>query len=43
MENVPGIVMSMILGGLMIASMIVPILVHSRRARTPKLAATSGA
>jgi len=43
MENVPGIVMSMILGGLMIASMIVPILVRSRRARTPKLAATSGA
>ena len=43
MENVPGIVMSMILGGLMIVSMIVPILIRSRRARAPKLAATSGA
>lgn len=45
MENVPGIVMSMILGGLMIVSMIVPILVRSWRAkaRAPKLATSTGA
>lgn len=43
MENVPGIVMSMILGGLMIASMIVPILVRSRRARASRLATQAGA
>ena len=43
MENVPGIVMSMILGGLMIVSMIVPILIRARRARAPKLATSTGA
>ena len=45
MENVPGIVMSMILGGLMITSMIVPILIRSWRAkaRAPKLATSTGA
>ena len=43
MENVPGIVMSMILGGLMIISMIVPILIkRSRRNRLPKAAAAAG-
>ncbi len=43
MENVPGIVMSMILGGLMIISMIVPILIQrARRNRLPKAAATAG-
>jgi rhamnose transport system permease protein len=43
MENVPGIVMSMILGGLMIISMIVPILIQrSRRNRLPKAAAAAG-
>lgn len=38
MMNVPGIVMSMILGGLMIISMIVPILIRSRRPRAAKAA-----
>ena len=43
MENVPGIVMSMILGGLMIISMIVPIIIkRSRRNRLPKAAAAAG-
>lgn len=43
MMNVPGIVMSMILGGLMIISMIVPILIRSRRPRPTKTALTAGA
>jgi len=38
MMNVPGIVMSMILGGLLIVSMIVPILIRSRRPRAAKAA-----
>lgn len=43
MANVPGIVMSMILGALMIISMIVPILIQrARRNRLPKAAATAG-
>ena len=33
MANVPGIVMSMILGGLMIVSMIVPIIIQRMRRR----------
>ena len=43
MMNVPGIVMSMILGGLMITSMIVPILIRSRRPRPSKTAVSAGA
>ena len=44
MSNVPGIVMSMILGGLMIVSMIVPILIQrSRRNRSRPLTVTAGA
>ena len=44
MNNVPGIVMSMILGGLMIASMIVPILIQrARQKRSRALAVASGA
>ena len=38
MMNVPGIVMSMILGGLLIVSMIVPILIRSRKPRVAKAA-----
>ena len=38
MMNVPGIVMSMILGGLLIVSMIVPILIRSRKPRGAKAA-----
>ena len=38
MMNVPGIVMSMILGGLLIVSMIVPILIRSRKPRAVKAA-----
>lgn len=38
MMNVPGIVMSMILGGLLIASMIIPIMIRRYRARMPKAA-----
>ena len=38
MMNVPGIVMSMILGGLLIISMIVPILIRSRKPRVAKAA-----
>ena len=43
MMNVPGIVMSMILGGLMITSMIVPILIRSRRPRSSKTVVSAGA
>lgn len=43
MMNVPGIVMSMILGGLMIISMIVPILIRSRRPRATKSVVSAGA
>ncbi len=43
MLNVPGIVMSMILGGLMITSMIVPIMIRSRRPRPSKTAVSAGA
>ena len=43
MANVPGIVMSMILGGLMIISMIVPILIRSRRPRVAKTTVAVGA
>ena len=38
MMNVPGIVMSMILGGLLIVSMIVPILIRARKPRAAKAA-----
>ena len=38
MMNVPGIVMSMILGGLLIVSMIVPILIRARKPRVAKAA-----
>ena len=38
MMNVPGIVMSMILGGLLIVSMIVPILIRARKPRAVKAA-----
>ena len=38
MMNVPGIVMSMILGGLLIVSMILPILIRSRKPRVAKAA-----
>ena len=38
MMNVPGIVMSMILGGLLIFSMVVPVMIRSRRPRAIKSA-----